>query len=99
IAQSVFAHEAPVQKIVYSRDGKTLYSLGQDRVLKAWDAQRLVETKTYDRLPETGLCLAVGAGELAVGRYDGATQILASATGKLLHLLVGQVANLPSLST
>jgi hypothetical protein len=87
IVQSVFAHEAPVQKIVYSQDGGTLYSLGQDRVLKAWDAQRMVETKTYARLPETGLCLAVRGTEIAVGRYDGVTMMLDAATGKLLHEL------------
>jgi hypothetical protein len=85
ILHSVFAHEAPVQKVIFSRDSKTLYSLGQDRVLKAWDAERMVETKTYDRLAETGLCLAVRPGEIALGRFDGLTQILDAATGKVLH--------------
>jgi len=87
IVTSVFAHEAAVQKIVYGRAGKTLFSLGQDRVVKAWDAQRMVETKTYERLPETGLCLAVRGVEIAVGRYDGVAQIFESATGKVLHEL------------
>ena len=48
----------------------------------------MVETKTYARLAETGLCLAVGAGEIAVGRYDGVAQVLDAATGKVLHELV-----------
>lgn len=93
IKQSVFAHEAPVQKLVYSEDGKTLYSLGQDRILKAWNAQRLIETKTYDRLPETGLCLAIRGGEIAVGRYDGVTEILNAATGQVLRELGGPRKN------
>ena len=85
-----FRARAPVQKLVYARDGKTLYSLGQDRVLKAWDAARMVETKTFDRLPETGLCLAARPGELAVGRYDGVTQIFdaAKGTSKPLSVIV-----------
>jgi WD40 repeat protein len=99
ILRSVFAHEAPVQKIVFSRDGKTLYSLGQDRVLKAWDTERMVETKTYDRLRETGLCLAVRAGEIAVGRYDGVTQVLNSATGNVLHELGGGASKTLSIET
>jgi len=85
ISQSVFAHEGPVQKIVYAHDGKIIYSLGQDRVVKAWSTARMVENKTYDRLTDTGLCLAARDGALAVGRYDGVTQVLDAATGKVLH--------------
>src|SRR5437588_6246149 len=47
----------------------------------------MVETKTYERLPETGLCLAIRPGEVAVGRYDGVMQILDAGTGKVLHEL------------
>src|SRR5207302_8463437 len=31
VVQSVFAHEEPVIKLVYSRDGKTLYSVSEGR--------------------------------------------------------------------
>ncbi len=100
VLHSVFAHEAAVQKLVYARDGKTLYSLGQDRVLKAWDAAQMVETKTYDRLPETGLCLAARPGELAVGRYDGVTQIFdaTKGTSKALSVLVDPFPTVPSVA-
>src|SRR5207244_11662927 len=46
-----------------------------------------VEAKVYGRLPDSGLCLAVRAGEIAVGRYDGVLQILNAASGKPLHEL------------
>lgn len=83
LVQSVFAHEGPVQKIVYSRNGKTLYSLGQDRIVKAWDADRMVESRVFEKLPDTGLAMALGNGEIAVGLYDGTIRILDSKTGKL----------------
>jgi mono/diheme cytochrome c family protein len=84
IEHSVFAHEGPVIRLVYSSDGKTLYSLGEDRVVKAWDADRMVERKTYERLPETALSLAVRPDnkQLAVGRYDGVVQLIDVETGK-----------------
>ena len=62
IAHSVFAHEGPVTRIAYSKDGKTLYSVGQDRVLKAWDAAAMVERKVYDKQPESVLSLAAPFG-------------------------------------
>src|SRR5262249_41449819 len=35
IVHSVFAHEAPILRLAYAADGKTLYSLGEDRILKS----------------------------------------------------------------
>ena len=57
VVRSAFAHEGPVTRLVYSRDGLTLYSLGEDRRCKAWDAGRLVERKIYDLQLETPLAL------------------------------------------
>lgn len=86
LIHSVFAHEGPVLKLAFSPDAQTLYSVGQDRVLKAWDTRRMVERKIYERQPETVLALAVsGDGKrLALGRYDGAVVLLDAATGKAL---------------
>jgi WD40 repeat protein len=47
LTQSAFAHEAAVNRLLYSKDGHTLYSLGEDRVIKSWDASKLVEQKVY----------------------------------------------------
>ncbi len=59
LVHSVFAHQEPVQKILFSKDSKTLYSLGQGGTLKSWDVERMVERKVYDRQPETTLCMAL----------------------------------------
>lgn len=85
LVHSVFAHEEPVTKLVYSRDGKTLYSVSEGRSIKAWDMERMVERKTYDKEPEAILSLAVRPDQpqLALGRYDGRVIILDTATGKV----------------
>src|SRR5262249_14100482 len=61
LVKSIFAHEGPITRLVYSPDGKTIYSLGEDRIIKSWDAARLVERKVYPRQPESILALAIGA--------------------------------------
>lgn len=73
LLHSVFAHEAPIIRLVYAPDSKTLFSLGEDRIAKAWDADRMVERKIYARQPEATLALALRPDQkqLALGRYDG----------------------------
>src|SRR6266849_4715393 len=85
VVQSVFAHEEPVIKLVYSRDGKTLYSVSEGHTIKSWDTERMVERHTYAAQPEAILSLAVRPdhAQLAVGRYDGALVFLDEATGKV----------------
>jgi len=85
VVHSVFAHEAPVLHLTYTTDGKTLYSLSEDRTIKAWDAEHMVERKVYERQPETVLSLAIrpDGKQLALGRYDGALILLDTTTGQL----------------
>lgn len=87
LRQSVFGHEGPIQKLVFSGDSRTLYSVGQDRVVKAWDVERMVENKVYDAQPETVLCLVLrdAARQIIVGRYDGVVQLIDMMTGKVVH--------------
>lgn len=84
ILHSVFAHEKPVNRLVYAADGRTIYSLSEDGGLKAWDAGRMVERMTYARQPEAVLSLAVRPDhkQIALGRYDGALLLLDETTGK-----------------
>ncbi len=84
ITHSIFAHEGPVTRLVYSTDGKTLYSLSEDRKVKAWDTVRMTERTVYATQPDTPLALAVGPDgkQLALGRFDGALLLLDEATGK-----------------
>jgi WD40 repeat protein len=92
LRQSVFAHEGAVQKLVFTSDSKTLYSVGEDRVVKAWDIEKMVERKVYDKQPETVLCLALreDAGQFIVGRYDGIVQLIDMKTGKVAHEFGGK---------
>jgi WD40 repeat protein len=85
VVQSVFAHEGPVTHLVYADGGKTLYSLSEDRTLKAWDAGRMVERKVHAKQPEEVLALAVSPDgkQLALGRYDGVLLLMDAATGKV----------------
>jgi hypothetical protein len=87
LRHSVFAHEGAVQKLVFTSDSKTLYSVGEDRVVKAWDIEKMVERKVYEKQPETVLCLALreDAGQFIVGRYDGIVQLIDMKTGAVKH--------------
>ena len=103
VALSAFAHEGPVVRLVYSRDGKTLVSIGEDRVLKVWDAGTLTERLVHPAQPETCLSLALSANDQTafVGRYDGALVVLELRTGKgagqfRLHREAGEATPSPS---
>jgi Tol biopolymer transport system component len=84
IVQSVFAHEAPILRLVYAADGKTLYSLSEDRKVKAWNTADMIERKVYAAQPEATLALALrpDGKQLALGRFDGALLLLDEASGK-----------------
>jgi WD40 repeat protein len=86
VVHAVFAHEGPVNALIYSVDGKTLYSLSEDGRAKAWDTERMVEHQVYDVRGDTPLCLALrpDGKQLAVGRFDGALLLLDEKTGKVV---------------
>jgi WD40 repeat protein len=83
LIHSVFAHEGPITRLLYSADGQSLYSLGEDRVVKAWNAGPMTERRAYPRQPEAALALALRPDrkQLALGRYDGALVLLDEASG------------------
>ncbi|MFO0967306.1 MAG: c-type cytochrome domain-containing protein [Gemmataceae bacterium] len=85
LLHSVFAHEAGVQKLIFGRDGTTLYSLGQEGVAKAWKLDPLQELRIYDRQPGFVQTLAVAPDQkqIALGRHDGIVVVLDEATGKV----------------
>jgi WD40 repeat protein len=83
LIQSVYAHEGAITRLVYAADGRTLYSVGEDRTVKAWDTERMVERKAYARQRGAILALAVRPdhAQLAVGRYDGQLILLDESSG------------------
>ena len=84
VVYSVFAHEKPVQVLVYAGDGKTLYSLGAEGKAKSWDAGRMVEQTIYPAGSDTPLSLVVrpDGKQLAIGNFDGTLVLLDEKTGK-----------------
>lgn len=73
LVKGVFAHGKPLLRLGYTKDGKTLFTAGEDKVVKAWDAAKLVEKKVYPPHPDAVLDLAVHpSGEwYAAARFDG----------------------------
>lgn len=85
LVRTAFAHEGPVVKLAFGRDGHTLYSLGEDRVAKAWNAAELTERWHSEKFADSPLSFALrpDGKQLAVGRYDGVLVLLDTATGKV----------------
>jgi WD40 repeat protein len=84
LVHAVFAHEKPVWRLGYSRDGQTLFSVGEDRIVKSWTAAKMVEAKVYAAMPDTILdfALAPDGKTFAVCRYDGIGGTFDVASGK-----------------
>ena len=83
LVHSVFAHDRPVHRLVYNAEGTSLFTAGEDRTIKAWNAATMSESKVYSPQPETVLALALrpDGKQLAVGRFDGVALLLDVATG------------------
>lgn len=83
LTQAAFAHEGAVLRLAFGPGGATLYSLGEDRVAKAWDAARLVEKRVYEKQAEALHAVAVrpDGGQVAQGRHDGVVVLLDAAAG------------------
>jgi WD40 repeat protein len=84
LTRAAFAHQAAVTRLLYTADSKTLFSVGDDKVIKAWDVAKLTEKATLPAQPETVLSAALrpDGKQLAVGRFDGVLELVDPATGK-----------------
>jgi hypothetical protein len=84
LLQSAFAHEKAVLQLAFSKDGITLFSLGEDRVLKAWDSVKLTERQVYPPQPEAihAFALHPEQAQLALGRFDGKALVMDLSSGK-----------------
>jgi hypothetical protein len=98
LVHSTFAHDAAISRLVYAADSRTLYSLSEDRSVKAWDAAQMVERQHFEKLPETPLALAVSADgkRLAVGRYDGVVNLFDPSSGQKLREPIAVAAAKPA---
>ncbi len=84
LVHSVFAHQRPVTRLGYTGDGKELFTVGEDGVVKAWDAAKMAEARVFPAQPDVPLGFAVrpDGKQLAVGLYNGTALLLDAATGK-----------------
>ena len=80
---STFAHEGAILSLVYSHDGATLYTSGEDRRIKAWHAAELTEQFVLGGQPDWANALALSPDDavLAVGRFDASDALYAATTG------------------
>lgn len=88
---SVFAHSRSVLALVFppngtsngTPNGTTFYSVGEDAVVKQWDAAKLVERKVFAKQPELihALAFRPDGKQLAIGRFDGVGVFLDPASG------------------
>ncbi len=73
LIQSQFAHEQAVLRLVWSADGRTLASTGEEGLIKIWNANGMTIRKTFEKQPDwvLGLSLTPTAETLLAGRLDG----------------------------
>jgi len=78
LIHSVFAHDGAVTALHYTADGRTLYSIGEDRRVKSWNTGRMTEQSVLPPRPDVLLATALRSDgkQLALGSYDGSTVLV-----------------------
>ncbi|HEX5103165.1 MAG TPA: c-type cytochrome domain-containing protein [Pirellulaceae bacterium] len=73
LLETKFAHDTPVTRVVWSADGRTIASCGEDRLVKLWNADTLTIRETLEKQSDwaSGLALGAKSDKLIVGRVDG----------------------------
>ncbi len=84
LLHSTFAHDGPLLKILYSKEGDTLYSTAQDKQVKAWDTSTMSLPKVYEVQSDWAQCMDLhpNGNHLAVGRFDGTMTVYDSQSGR-----------------
>lgn len=99
---SQFAHETPILRVVWSADGKTLASSGEDRLVKIWNAEGMTIRQTLPRQSDwaSGLALGGDGRTLVVGRINGslATYALKAARAATERPLTALAEALPEVN-
>jgi WD40 repeat protein len=81
-----FAHEGPIVELAWSRDGKTIVSSAEDRIVRVWDADQVIERLSLASQPDWPAALALAADNktLLVGRLDGSFAFYDDTNGQLI---------------
>lgn len=71
-----FAHEGPLVQLAFSKNGKQLVSVSEDRTVKLWDATTYTQTYVFERQPDITAALAWSptGDQFVLGRMDGSLQ-------------------------
>lgn len=84
LLRSAFAHEKAVLRLAVAQNGNAIWSMSEDRTVKAWNFETLAEIKVHAAQRESVLAFAIhpDGKQFALGRYDGACLLVDSSTGK-----------------
>lgn len=87
---SAYAHTSGVTKAVWTSDGTKIVSIGEDKIWKIWNADKLSEIKAFKPLSDTPLALGLSPDGLttAIARVDGKLDIFDMKTGNSIRPLV-----------
>src|SRR5262249_39400532 len=94
LLRSTFAHDGAIVRLLYTPDGRRLFTAGEDRAIKAWQTVSLTEQKVYEQQPDwpTALALSPDGRRLGAGRYDGSLVLYDAETGRRLAALAPRKA-------
>ncbi|MBZ0255158.1 hypothetical protein K8I31_03805, partial [bacterium] len=86
LVESKFSHDGAVLDLFYSRDGETLFSTAEDRLVKAWRGSDFQEQQVWGPQPDWVFSLSSDSNEslLAMGCYDGTLRLYDIQSGELL---------------
>ncbi|MGH7136347.1 MAG: WD40 repeat domain-containing protein, partial [Pirellulales bacterium] len=86
LAITRFAHEGAIIELAWSRDGKTLISSAEDRTVRVWDADQVIERLSLPMQPDWPAALALAADNktLLVGRLDGSFALYDDTNGQVI---------------
>jgi WD40 repeat protein len=78
---TVKAHDGGVRAMAATPDGQTLYSAGDDGVVRAWDLRAGIMTGELHGddargVPVAGLCVSTDGASVAVARTDGTVEVV-----------------------
>ncbi len=81
-----FAHEGAIVELAWSRDGKTLVSSAEDRTVRVWEAEQVIERLSLVLQPDwpSALALAADNKTLLVGRLDGSFAFYDDTSGQVI---------------
>jgi WD40 repeat protein len=92
LAESAYAHDGAILRLLYIPDGARLISSSEDRSVKSWDAEQLAAAGHLEKQPDWPLAIALdpASKHLAVGRFDGSVAIYEAVTGKRVREVLGK---------